>query len=169
MNIYNCNGKRIKPEDLRLISDEYGRILPNGKVEVKWASEDDNIDSNGYDKHNVESNGQYTITIELEKGTKLCRFGPPSGFTTSPVGTNYDLMALPFVKETREYHEYVVIADGLSVKLIVEKGISGAMFNSPGGAVQYTHMQSIAEEIYDKKLKEDMTWLQLKNNPVNLH
>lgn len=169
MKIYNCFGEEIKPGDLRLISDKYGRIHSDGRIEINWTSENEDVDNNGYDKHNVEPNGQYTINIELERGTRLCRFGPPFGFTTSPIGTDYDLMALPFVKETREYHEYIVIEDGLSVKLIVEKGITAAMFNSPGGAVQYTHMQSIEEEIYNKKLKEDMTWLQQKNNPVNLH
>ena len=164
MILYNCVGHEIKETDLKLQSPEFGTVYPDGRAKINWKPEDDDIDNRGYDKHNREENGQYTIDIELKKGTRICRYGSPMGYSSSPVNTDYELMALPYVKETIEYHEYIVTADNLAVRLIVEKGKAGAMFNSPGGAVQYTHKQSINLDVFDQKLKEDVTWLKQKKN-----
>lgn len=47
-----------------------------------------------------------------------------------------------------------VDVDGLRIQCTVQKGKVAPMFDSPGGAVQYKHYQSIAKELDENKLKE---------------
>ena len=68
--------------------------------------------------------------------------------------SNYDDLGLPYVKESVEYHVYKVVADGLRVKCMVFRGRVAPMFYSKGGAVQYKHEQSIAQEMFQGKLEE---------------
>ncbi len=42
------------------------------------------------------------------------------------------------------------------------KGVVMKMFNSPGGALQFLHESSIANEIMDGKIKEVYEWLKGK-------
>ena len=81
---------------------------------------------------------------------------------TTLAGTKYEYLGLPYKKDTIEYHEYEVVADGITVHCIVTKGKAAKMFNSPGGAIQFLHKRSIDEEIKTGRLKEVYTWLEKK-------
>ena len=92
----------------------------------------------------------------------LCRYGNENGRSTTLINTPYEMLGLPFIKETQEYHEYQVMADGVTVKCIVTKERVAPMFNSEGGAIQFLHKQSILAEINSGKLKEVTLWLKTK-------
>lgn len=148
-HLYNCFGECIDNISLEFEDD----------VERQFPKPNNDIDRDGFDKHNIESNGEYTIEIELMKGTLISRYGDEGGRFTSPLGTPYECRGLPFKVVTCQYHEYEVIADGVSVQLIVTKGVTAPAFNSKGGGIQYKHVQSISEEIRDGKLREVTSWL----------
>lgn len=93
----------------------------------------------------------------LPKGMMLCRYGTPNGYFTTEKGTEYETLALPYVKETIEYHEYKVSED-IRVDCYVMKGAVAPKFNSTGGAVQFLHRQSVNLECEDGFLQEDMKW-----------
>ena len=57
------------------------------------------------------------------------------------------LLALPYMKDTVEYNEYKVIANGVKIICIVEKGKIAPGFDSDGGAVQFMHSVSIRESM----------------------
>ena len=160
---YNCFGDELEvgatPE---LIDSSYGEII-DGEIVPYWPKEDDIVDADGFDKTNVECNGEYKNEVVLPKGTLLCRYGLETGVTTTALGSPYDMLGLPYKVETIEYHEYVVIADGIRVKCIVEKGKVAKAFNSEGGAIQFVHRQSIMDEVKTGRLKEVTSWLNKKN------
>lgn len=103
----------------------------------------DIADEHGFDTHNIEENGAHTITCTLPKGTVIIRFGSELGRYTAPQGTHYEEVSLPYTIESMEYHEYRVVADGLEVRCVVQKGRVAPMFRQPGGGVQYLHEHSI--------------------------
>ncbi len=138
----------------RFISPEYGYYDESGREVVNWAPADDFVDSDGFDKNNIEPNGNYTQDVILPYGKLICRYGNYRGRLTTDIDSRYEELALPYVKETVEYHSYKVFADGLRVQCTVLKGRVAPMFNSKGGAVQYKHYQSIAKEIEHGKLEE---------------
>lgn len=160
--VYNCFGVDITGK-LRVLQNpafQKGKLVDKAGVPIPaWTEPNEVVDGQGFDKTNIEENGSYKITVELPKGTKLCRYGAPGGRLTAPLGTPYELVGLPWVKETVEYHEYTVVADGVDVKCIVTKGIVREMFDSPGGAIQYLHPVSIEQEIISGRLAEDLSWL----------
>ena len=79
-------------------------------------------DKDGFDIRNIEKNKKYKIEIELPYGTILIRYGNETGRFSAPKGTKYEDLALPYVKNTVEYNEYKVIATGIKVICVVEKG-----------------------------------------------
>ena len=87
------------------------------------------------------------------------RYGLPTGRFTTLKGTAYEKLGLPYVKETIEYHEYMVSLD-LMVDCFVTKGIVAPAFYSEGGAIQFMHRQSINLECQDGLLKEVKGWRQ---------
>lgn len=133
---------------------EFGYYDENGVEHVNWKPENDDVDADGFDKHHTESNGSYKRDVVLPYGTLICRYGNTRGRLTTDVGTDYETLGLPYVKESVEYHEYRVIADGLIVQCTVQQGKVAPMFDSKGGATQYKHYQSIAKELDDGKLEE---------------
>lgn len=154
--VYNYLGQEVTLSDLKLKSDEYGDVMPDGRIVVHWAKEDDNVDGNGFDKHYKGTDGYYDVIV-LDVGTFVCRYGGPEGQLFAPLGADYNLLGLPYVQETREYHVYLVIAP-----FEVRRGKVAPMFDSPGGETQYL---SNAEETIDmlldaECLKEDKQWLQ---------
>lgn len=163
--VFNCFGDDITGK-VRELSDpsfqKEGQTTLSGEPIPDWTEPNELVDGQGFDKTNIESNGSYKITVELPKGTRLCRYGAPNGMLTAPLGTPYEMVGLPWKKETIQYHEYVVIADGINVKCYVTKGKVREMFNSPGGAIQYLHPVSIEKEIEAKRLTEDLSWLDRK-------
>ena len=157
--IYNDKGKEIKSRDLRLRDPSFGTVV-DGVASIRWAPEDENHDAYGFDKKNKEDNGHYTQEITLQKGTRIVRYGKPTGRFTADKGVCYNELSLPYEEASIEYHEYIVIADGLKVCCNVLKGKTAGMFGSTGGAVQYLHFQTILREMEDGKIKEDFQWLQ---------
>ena len=161
---YNYLGEDLGTTKPKFISPKFMKTTPEGKIVPNWAIDDGvTVDDNGFDRTNVECNGRYIEDVELPRGTKLCRYGKSNGYTTALLNTPYEKLGLPYVKETQEYHEYEVIADGLTVKCIVTRGRVAPMFNSPGGAIQFLHKVRIIEEINSGKLKEVTSWLNKKN------
>ncbi len=157
--IYNCYGERLESEIPELQDGSFGTIDSTGKVTIYWDEESDVVDVYGFDKENVEPNGEYTMDVELPVGTILIRYGNPNGKMTAPLGTPFELLGLPYKKETIQFHQYVVKADGVNVKCVVRRGKVREMFLSPGGAIQYMHPQSILDEIRTGKIAEDFSWM----------
>ena len=149
----NCFGIEISGEK-QFISPEFGYYDASGREVVNWKPEDETVDSDGFDKSNVEANGKYIQDVVLPYGKLICRYGNHRGRLTTDIDSRYEDLALPYVKETVEYHIYKVTSDGIKVQCTVLKGRVAPMFNSPGGAVQYKHYQSIAKEIESGKLEE---------------
>ncbi len=73
-----------------------------------------------------------TARGELPLGTLIDRFGPPSGSYLSPVGTPFELRALPPDTIDAPYYVYRVIKP-----LPVTSGDTAAAFGLKGGGVQY--------------------------------
>lgn len=133
----------------KLIRPEYGTGEYNnyGEPIVDWSKLSEYADDDGFDKRNLESNGNYKITIKLPIGTKLIRFGNETGTFTAPIGTPYETLALPYIQETVEYHEYKVISDNLTVECEVCKGVVAPGFGSQGGGIQYKHSITISASL----------------------
>lgn len=149
----NCYGDIIT--GIKEFEDSsFGYYDKSGNEHVNWAKEDEHVDSDGFDKHHIEPNGSYKMDVILPYGTLLCRYGNTRGRLTANIDSNYEELGLPYIKESVEYHVYRVIADNLTVQCTVQKGKVAPMFNSPGGAVQYKHYQSIAKELTQNKLEE---------------
>jgi hypothetical protein len=70
--------------------------------------------------------------ITLQPGTKVDRYGPPSGTYLSPEGIPYDARALPPGAKADGYTQYTV-----NKPFTVEKAEVAPAFNQPGGGVQY--------------------------------
>lgn len=138
---FNSYGQKIS--GIRtLISPKYGTGEKDDRGEEK-ADWENNLspfaDKHGFDKRHNEKDNNYTAIVQLKLGTIIERYGPESGQYTSPYNSDYNKLGLPYIKETVEYHKYQVIADSITVKCIVTKGIVAPAFNSPGGAIQYFH------------------------------
>lgn len=155
---YNYLKEKITQSDLRLADSKFGWIDPAGKLHIEWGSEDELCDQDGFDKRHRPDKDKESYVIDdyvIPHGTIICRYGSPIGRFTTLRGTEYENLALPYVKETIEYHEYKVTED-LRVECCVIKGIVAPKFNSNGGAIQFKHKQNIALECEDGYLKEKM-------------
>ncbi|ADL36415.1 hypothetical protein bpr_IV050 (plasmid) [Butyrivibrio proteoclasticus B316] len=157
--VYNCYGKDITGIKVKLQSATFGGYNAAGELVVNWPQVSAMVDDCGFDKTHKEPNGQYLMDVELPKGTIVVRYGSNKGYFTAPLGTAFELLGLPYEKSTCEYHQYKVVADGIHVKCVVKRGKVRAAFNSCGGAIQYYHEQSIANELLQHKLEEDFSWL----------
>ncbi len=165
--VYNYFGEEVTGKEPEFASENNKKIDgETGEVMPAFAEPSDDVDEEGFDKHHVEGNGEYKQTVILPKGTKLCRYGAARGKTTTLQGTPFEQLALPFLKETMQYHEYEVIADGVSVVCVVTRGKTAPMFDSEGGAIQFVHRRSISEELETKRLKEVKTWLRNRKKSV---
>ena len=160
--VYNYLGQELIDCEPEFAKASFSKFNEDGKVVPAWIEANELVDEQGFDRTNIEDNGEYKQIITLPKGVRLCRYGAQTGKTTAPIGTPYELMGLPFKKETLEYHEYEVIADGVFVQCIVTKGKAAAMFDSEGGAIQFVHQRRIVEELATNRLKEVTTWLENK-------
>lgn len=137
--------------------DKYGKYI-DGVAVPNWVC-NNNIDKNGFDKNHVDPESlQYTAEVSLPYGTRLCRYGTEYGKFTTLHGTPYEMLGLPWKKETVPYFEYIVAADGISVKLFVTKGIVAPMFGSNGGAIQFMHQRNIMEEVDTRRLQRVESW-----------
>jgi hypothetical protein len=160
VNVYNYLGESIIKYQPQLLSPEFGYINDNGILVINWGNEDEVCDADGFLKDNSLFTEGYVITnYIIPKGERICRYGNSAGLFTTPQNSDYNNLALPYVKESIEYHEYIVSCD-LKVDCYVSKGIVAPKFLSDGGAVQYKHRQSIMLECEDGYIKEDLTWIQ---------
>lgn len=152
--IKNDRGQKINGKK-KLLKPEFGTgdLSSNGDPVVNWNLLSEFADKDGFDIRNVEKNGKYKIEVELTYGTIIMRYGNPTGRFSAPKGTNYEDLALPYIRETVEYNEYRVIAEKINVVCIVERGTVAPGFESNGGAVQYMHPISIKESIRVKLLE----------------
>lgn len=144
----------VKPFQLASPDFGTGAIDKDGLLVVDWnGCRTEYADENGFDKRNIEKNGQYTIRYIIPKNTIIVRYGSERGRYTAPDNTLFEEVALPYTIESVEYHRYRVIANGLLVRCIVTKGRVAPMFNQPGGGVQYYHDKSILELLRNNKLE----------------
>jgi hypothetical protein len=161
-NIYNYKGEDITNRSLQVISDDFGYIDSDNVPHINWGLETEECDCDGFDKRFRPDTQSETYIIPdyvIPKGTILCRYGSSFGRFTTLKGTDYNLLGLPYVKETIEYHEYIVSID-VHVECHVTKGIVAPKFNSVGGAIQFKHLQPILLECEDGILQEDVRWRQ---------
>lgn len=160
--VFNYAGKDISGCPLRLRDEKFGYVDKDNKPHINWGSETPDCDKDGFDKNYRPISGEETHVVEnflLPKGIVICRYGSPDGFFTTIKGTPYDALSLPYVKETIEYHEYLVSSD-VEVSCYVTRGLVGPKFKSHGGAIQFMHKQPIRLECEDGFLQEDDSWRQ---------
>ena len=143
------SGKR-RLRDERFGTGEYKDEEPL----VDWEKFETSIsDEHGFDIRNREDNGNYLIECFLPQGTVLIRYGPEGGHYSAPEGTDYDMLSLPYERETVTFRKYCVNSSALKVYRKVMKGRVAPMFDSAGGAVQYYHKLSIHELVRNKTLE----------------
>jgi hypothetical protein len=121
-----------------------------------------NTDEFGFDKSkDLDGNGNYKVEHWLKPGDLICRFGGPRGSYTTAIGATYEMVGLPYYGATCEFHVYRV-----KKEIRVMKGYVAPIFDSPGGAVQYHHIdEKINAEIAAGNLEEIDDFLDLvKNN-----
>ena len=99
-----------------------------------------------------------TYDVILPAGKRIVRYGNAQGRFSTDYGTAFEMLSLPYVKESLEYHEYIVMADCL-VKCIVTKGLVAPGFKQPGRGIQYYHDRPMHESIRLGIIKEDYSWL----------
>ena len=91
----------------------------------------------------------------------MIRYGIDAGSFTTDEGEPYEMLSLPYLKESMPYHEYNVLNE-CAVLCYVDKGVTAPGFNSKGGAVQYRHYYSLKDSIKLGILEEDLGWLETK-------
>lgn len=129
----------------------------NGEPKINWKEfTPDFADDNGFDKRNVEENGNYWIKVTLPFNTVLIRYGPETGKFTAPEGTDYDMLSLPYIRESVEFHKYRVRSNDITVYSYVHKGKVAPMFGSSGGAVQFFHPNGNILQLLRKGILERM-------------
>ena len=140
------------PYELRDRDFGTGEISEYGPI-VAWErcmALNPNAVEGGFDKN-------YPINqVTLPAGTKIIRYGHPSGNFTAPLGTPYEMLSLPYKKETVAYHEYIVVKP-VNVECVVLKGTVASCFEQIGGGIQYKHEDSI-ENLLGDCLQEDESW-----------
>ncbi len=152
MNV-NCYGKRIKQLDI--VADS---AFLNNEGQINWDLIVD-ADEQGFDLNALMENGEHVIRdYILPKGTRIIRYGGSQGNFTAPYGTPYEKLSLPYLKESRVYHEYIVNKT-CKVVCVVTKGYVAKGFYSEGGAIQFHHEKKISELLREKVLKEDFRWI----------
>lgn len=147
MQKYNYLGKPLGITNKIVRDNKY--LDKNGNI--RWDKFVKSNDPRGFKEGDID-------TVMLPKGKRLVRYGSSNGTFTTDKGTDYDMLSLPYIQESMEYHEYVV-SENDGIECIVEKGIVAEGFDSKGGAVQYHHLKSINNLLKEGVLKEDMSWL----------
>lgn len=139
-------------EDLSYGTGEYDE---NGCPKINWDYYITEIYDHGFKKKNGKP---CCVDYILPYGSKILRYGTEYGYYTAPAGTPYELLSLPYKKETLAYNEYEVMADGILVKCIVKKGKVAKSRNSKGGAIQFYHKEQIHHLVTTGKLKKIEWW-----------
>ena len=156
---YNYLGEDLTNVTIKLLDPSYGTVDKDNIPHVDWGIPDDKCDKDGFDKtfRPIRGSKEYIIKdYIIPKGTIICRYGSEFGSFTTNIGTPYEELGLPYVKETVEYHEYQVSKD-IHVECHVSYGKVAPKFLSDGGGIQYLHRQKIKDELVDC-LKEVFSW-----------
>ena len=152
--VYNYKGELLTPEREYLPADS---VFFDDKGKPLWKKYVQSKDS-GFDETYRFDNGTYIKRIVLPVGKKIVRYGGVFGRYTSDEGVDYDRLSLPYLKESMQYHEYIV-SGHCEVECVVDKGFTAPGFGSDGGAVQYRHLFPIQKSLKIGILREDLTWL----------
>ncbi|MCO8613360.1 RHS repeat-associated core domain-containing protein, partial [Burkholderia multivorans] len=88
--------------------------------------------------------------VTLPSGTRIDRFGRPSGGFVAPVGTPFGQRALPESSYNSEYHVYEVAKPIEGVRA----GPAEPWFRQPGGGTQYQLPRSVEAHLKDGELVE---------------
>ncbi len=148
---YNYKGELLTPETTDILLP---RIPKQGNGQPIYDDLLEYNDSHGFDV-------RYEIkTVTLNPGKVVVRYGSEFGSYTTDKGTPYEALSLPYRKESREYHEYVVKTT-TTVKCVVLKGIVAPGKNKSmiGGGVQYMHPMPIKKLCDNEIIEEDFSWL----------
>ena len=157
----NYMGEPLGDRPVELQKSEYGtgEYREQYFPEVKWEEYRKTFsDESGFDKNFKNSNGEYYTIIVLPQNTELVRYGSNSGSYTTLKGTPYEMLGLPYKKETIDYHEFVVIADSVKVFCRVKRGVVAPIFDSLGGGVQFKHESNMRKLIREHILEEVFLW-----------
>jgi hypothetical protein len=88
--------------------------------------------------------------VTLQRGTRIDRFGRPSGGFVAPQGTPFGQRALPNSSYDSEYHVYEVTSPIEGVRA----GPAEPWFGQPGRGTQYQLPSSVQDHIKDGQLSE---------------
>ena len=88
--------------------------------------------------------------VTLSSGTRIDRFGRPTGGFVAPAGTPFGQRALPASSYNSEYHVYEVIKPIEGVRA----GPAEPWFGQPGRGVQYQMPRSVEAHLRDGELTE---------------
>ena len=158
----NWAGQTITKDNAYILrKDSFGKKDESGKIVVDWERCTPAFaDGEGFDLRHKEENGLHRMLIQLPIGTELIRYGSPGGSYTAPKGTQFEELSLPHERDSLEYNEYRVIADGVLVQVCqAERGKVAPMFEMPGGGVQYYHGEESVQDLLDQnKLERIELW-----------
>ncbi len=146
---YNYLGKSIGNKRMTDAELTAKHTFLNKKGNFDWP-EDDGFDS----RYGIAGVG-YKVPIELPAGKWFARYGNNGGKLMADRGVPYELLGLPYKKELKEYHEYILE----QTITIEEYGYIAAVFDSPGGVPQYRVKDGVQHLIDLGILREDEEWL----------
>jgi hypothetical protein len=89
--------------------------------------------------------------VRVAPGTRIDRYGPPTGRYLAAAGTSYEARSLPYDRAKMEYHRYVVVR-----RFPALIGRTASWFDHRGGAVQYRiekPVQQMIDEGYLRKIR----------------
>ena len=153
---YNYLGEPLSKETWLLPKDE-NFFDESGRP--KWEEFIQYGDEHGFDIRFSSGNGKHIKKIVLPIGKRIVRYGLSGGSFSTDHGAEYELLSLPYRKETVPYHEYLVTGR-CEVQCVADMGLVAPGFGSIGGAIQYRHYFTIHDSLLEGILEEDLTWLQ---------
>ncbi len=119
------------------------KYYQTGKRKLTFDSLSKDSDSHGFDT--VKG----TEDVVLEEGTVFSRYGSNRGQYATDKGESYDSLGLPYVEDTVEYHEYIVLKP-----LPCTSGFVAENFESAGGGKQYYFDKNIKYLLRNGYIKE---------------
>lgn len=149
----NDKGERV--DGVRKVKPGFGSSTfdENGEEQVAWDKfKIGYADADGFDMRYKYSDEQYYICAVLEPGTMIIRYGPDTGCFTAPLGSKYENLGLPYIRDSVEFHRYLVKKRCRSLGVRVKEGKVAPIFDSEGGAVQYMHIGENGKKIRIREL-----------------
>lgn len=87
--------------------------------------------------------------VTLARGTRIDRYGLPTGRFLAPAGTSYEARSVPYDKARMEYHRYVVTRP-----FSVQTGRIATWFDQRGGGIQYRTEKPVRQLIDEGHLRK---------------